>query len=172
MTNVMCAQKLWQVVRHWDVKEEPVGVSTEGLLGSWAADRFTDADADVVIAVSDVTYLTVVFPLPSCVEFRPMLRDALRAALHDLGVVEAHIAAELAALRDLSVQWLRQPAFRRYLSDLDMFCGIELPYHDDLRVVQRNLNDVPFAPIPEHVPALAVKALFSPGGRRPHRVAH
>ena len=46
------------------------------------------------------------------------------------------------------------------LNDLEFHCGIELEYHDDLRRVQRNLNDIPHVNREPCVPVDAVSQLF------------
>jgi hypothetical protein len=46
------------------------------------------------------------------------------------------------------------------LNDLEFHCGIELEYHDDLRTVQRNLNQIPHVNRDPCVPIDAVNRLF------------
>jgi hypothetical protein len=166
---IMCAQKLWRVVRRQVSRSNPVPAPC-GLLGSWAATRFQEEDDDVVIAIEESTYLTVVLPLSAralCVAFR----EAVAAALEDLRVPALRIELELSAMEHLSFEPLRDTTLQGVLRDLEMYCGIELSYHSDLRIVQRNLNDVPHPSLPEHVPGAAVARLlgrFRPQPARPH----
>jgi hypothetical protein len=47
------------------------------------------------------------------------------------------------------------------LDDVQFFCDMELDYHTDLRIVQRNLNDVPHPNRHPCVPLEAVHELFA-----------
>jgi hypothetical protein len=55
---------------------------------------------------------------------------------------------------------------------LEFHCGIELEYHQDLRKVQRNLNDMPHVNRDPCVPLDAVTQLFEGGNRRGSCAAH
>lgn len=168
MANVMCAQNLWTVVRRWNVGAGATDSAT-GLLGSWAASRFQEDDIDVVVAISDSTYMTIVLPLGSPLSFHADFRAAVGAALQDLRVPAARIAVELSALDMLFMSRLCDASLRSVLNDLRVYCGLEFLYHSDIRTVQRNLNDVPHSSLAGGTPAHAVNALL--GGRR-EDVAH
>jgi hypothetical protein len=58
------------------------------------------------------------------------------------------------------------------LNDLEFHCGIELEYHEDLRRVQRNLNDMPHVNREPCVPVDAVTQLFEGVPMRGSRVSH
>jgi hypothetical protein len=47
------------------------------------------------------------------------------------------------------------------LDDVEYICGIELLYHDDLRRVQRNLNEFPHPDRDPCVPLEAVAQMFA-----------
>lgn len=114
-----------------------------GHLGSWAATRFREEENDMVMAVNEATYMTVVVALDSDAEFLPDFRAAFAAALQDLGIPSARTAKELGALDGVHLSRLRDARLRSVLNMLQTFCGIEFCYHSDPRTVQRNLNEVP-----------------------------
>ena len=58
------------------------------------------------------------------------------------------------------------------LNDLEFHCGIELEYHQDLRRVQRNLNDMPHVNREPCVPVDAVTQLFEGVHMRGSGVSH
>jgi hypothetical protein len=160
MQTIECSQKLWREVRRWDVASETKSLAVGNVLGPWAATRYQNDDLALVIAVSRASYLTVVFPLSPPPAFDTAFRDAVAAALEDLGVPHSRISLELQALGHMSFEWLRDATMRSVLRDLEMYCGLEMTYHSDLRTVQRNLNDVPHASLAVNVPAVAVTTLF------------
>ena len=57
---------------------------------------------------------------------------------------------ELAALEALDFEWLRDSTLRSVLRDLETYCGIELAYDQNLRMVQLNLNEVPHGTLAGH----------------------
>jgi hypothetical protein len=167
VSSVMCAQKLWQVVRHW--KGEPVVVDTAAArLGAWAATRFTQEEADFVIAINEVAYLTLVVPLRSAAEFRPAFRQMLDWALRDLRVPAEHVRRECATVGAMTLSWLRDPRMREALNHAQFSCAIELLYQHDPRGIQRSLNQLPHRTLrPDFFPAVAVASLFEVACRGP-----
>ena len=159
MANIMCAQSLWRVVRHWPLadgsSDPPVGH-----LGSWAATRFREEDNDMLMAVNEATYMTVVVALGSEGDFLPDFRAAVAAALEDLGVPSARRAQELGALDSVHLSRLRDAGLRSVLDTLQTFCGIEFCCHSDPRTVQRNLNEVPHPSLFAGTAANAVKMML------------
>ena len=155
-------QKLWRRLGYAgrppaEVSEPLIhGVS----LGSWAAKVFRHCRRDLVIALNERTYLTVLFPLAPRVQFRSNFAIALANVLEDLDVPEAAVRAENAAVEFEPLARLTNRSMAGTLNDLEFHCGIEFEYHDDLRVVQRNLNEIPHANRDPCVPADAVSRLF------------
>jgi hypothetical protein len=129
------------------------------VLRAWAATRYKEGDFDLVMAVDAATLLTVVVPLGDSARFASDFVASVGTALRDLGISSS--AGELPAPGELSLHYLRDPSLRQTLSDLESFCGIEVCYHRDLRIIQRNLNDVPH---PSGVPAERVRMFF--GGKK------
>jgi len=158
--RILCSQKLWRFARAWDIWGTTEPRAASGLLGSWAATRFQEEGVDLVIAISKSTYLTVVFPFREPPGFCVLFREALADALEDLGVPAARVKVELAALEALDFEWLRDSTLRSVLRDLETNCGIELAYHQNLRIVQLNLNEVPHGSLAGHIPSDAVAKLL------------
>lgn len=162
MARIMCTQKLWQRLGH--TGRPPAQVSEPlihgATLGSWAAKVFRRDRRDLVIALNERTYLTLVFPLAPRSEFRANFAVALTNVLRDLGVPKSTTEAELTAVALLPLARLTNRSMTGTLNDLEFHCGIELEYHDDLRRVQRNLNDVPHVNRDPCVPVDAVSRLL------------
>jgi hypothetical protein len=162
MARIMCTQKLW---RRLGYDGRPPSEISEPLvhgasLGSWAAKVFRYHRRDLVIALNERTYLTVVFPLAPRVQFRSNFATALAQALEDLGVTTAIVRAESAAVEFQPLARLTNRSMGGTLNDLEFHCGIELEYHDDLRTVQRNLNEIPHVNRDPCAPVDAVGQLF------------
>jgi hypothetical protein len=174
MARIMCTQKLWRRLGHAgrppsEVSEPLIhGVS----LGSWAAKVFRYYRRDLVIALNERTYLTVLFPLAPRAQFRSNFANALANVLEDLDVPEAAVRAETAAVELEPLARLTNRSMAGTLNDLEFHCGIEFEYHDDLRVVQRNLNEIPHANRDPCVPVDAVTQLFEAVPARRPFTAH
>ena len=70
------------------------------------------------------------------------------------------VHAESRALVALPLARLGDASLRESLKTLKYFCELELVYHDDLAVVQSNLNELPHPP-PPYVSKVAVARLFA-----------
>jgi|SRR3954467_2195093 hypothetical protein len=161
MAVIRCKGKLWQRLgARRDSDTASAGPFPGVLLGSWGAKLFRDRERYLVIAVNDRTYLTVVFPFVSRQRFSADLSSAAATALRDLGIAEAIVRAEATALEFMPVTRLGAEELAAVLDDVQFFCGMELDYHTDLRIVQRNLNDVPHPNRQPCVPLEAVRELF------------
>jgi hypothetical protein len=162
MARIMCTQRLWQRLgyagRPPSQVLEPLihGVS----LGSWAAKVFRIDRRDLVIALNERTYLTVVFPLARRQEFRANFANAVGNVLEDLRLPEEIVRVESAAVEFEPLARLTNRSMTGTLNDLEFHCGIELTYHDVLRKVQLNLNEIPHANRDPCVPIDAVGRLF------------
>jgi len=162
MGRIMSNQRLWRrlgyVGRPPSQVSEPIihGVS----LGSWATKVFRCDRRDLVIALNERTYLTVLFPLAPRVQFRLHFASALANVLQDLGISEAIVRAESAAVEFEPLARLTNRSMTGTLNDLEFHCGIELEYHEDLRTVQRNLNEIPHVNRDPCIPIDAVNQLF------------
>ena len=174
MARIMCTQKLWRrlgyVGRPPSEISEPVlhGVS----LGSWAAKVFRYYRRDLVIALNERTYLTVLFPLAPRARFRSNFAVALADVLEDLGVSALIVRTESAAVEFEPLARLTNRSMTGTLNDLKFHCSLELEYHDDLRTVQRNLNDIPHVNRNPCVPVDAVGQLLGAAKTGPSFAAH
>ena len=168
MAHVMCTQKLWRALRQPGrpplATDEPLLVGAS--LGSWAAKVFRVDRRDLVIALNERTYLTLVFPLAPRTQFRTSFSKALDMALRDLGVPEPNVFLETSALEFEPLTRLTNRSLAGTLNDLEFHCAIELDYHADLRRVQLNLNEIPHARREPCVPINAVWQLFRLGNTR------
>lgn len=162
MARVMCTQRLWRRLGHEGRPPIPVSEPTihGASLGSWAARVSRFGRRDLVIALNERTYLTVVFPLAPCQRFRSTFAGAVADLLRDLRLPEEFVRSESAAVEFEPLARLTNRSMAGTLNDLEFFCGIELSYHDDLRTVQLNLNEIPHANRDPCVPIDAVRRLF------------
>lgn len=173
MTCIMCTAKLWRRLGYLGRPPAPDRVpSLHGVaLGSWAANVFRIDGRHLIIALNERTCLTLVFVLQPRRDFRLQLAGALATALADLGIPEAIVRAESGAVELEPLAGLTDLRLARTLDDLKFYCDLELDYHDDLRKVQRNLNDVPHPGRDPCVPVEAVRRLFQ-GSSTPTFTAH
>ena len=162
MARIMCTQRLWQRLGHAgrppSQVAEPLihGVS----LGSWAAKVFRLDRRDLVIALNERTYLTVVFALAPRREFRANFAGAVGDVLKDLRLPQEIVRSESAAIEFEPLARLTNRSMTGTLNDLEFHCGIELSYHDELRRVQLNLNEIPHVNRDPCVPVDAVRRLL------------
>jgi hypothetical protein len=165
MPCIMCSAPLLRHLEYTPPRARPIDREPAGVrLRSWGAITLTDDDRRrVVLAVEQRTQLVVVFPLEPIGEFRHRFAGALRTILEELDVAATAVQAEARAIFSLPLARLGDPTLRSTLSTLRYMCELEFPYHDDLAVIQSNLNDFPHPP-PPYVPKHAVARLFG-GGR-------
>jgi hypothetical protein len=162
MARIMCTQQLWRSLGHVDrpplIVAEPLihGVA----LGSWALKPVRFDQRELIMALNERTYLTLVFPLLPRDRFSEQFAEALRWALEDMGVRDDVIHLETAAVELLPMCRLNKRSLRAALNDVEYFCGLELEYISDLRRVQANLNECPHRDLEAAVPIEAVSRLF------------
>ena len=118
----------------------------------------------MVLAIDAGTYLTIAVPFGDVATLHDGFGVALGAALEDLGVSSTQTAIEIAAVKGMPFARLADKTLRKALDTVEFVCGTELPYHNDLRVVQRNLNEFPHPLPPHYVPSVAVRRLFAAPG--------
>ena len=171
MAQIGCTQKLWRCLRKGGKPEVAAPALHGASLGSWAAGAFRIYDRELVIAVNERTGLTVVFPVTPPEAFRANFAAAVADALEDLGVSAAIAKAESVAVEFEPLARLTSRAVVEMLDHVQYICGIELNYHEDLRRVQRNLNDLPRPDLDPCVPVEAVRQLFE-GAREPKSSIH
>jgi hypothetical protein len=162
MPCIMCTAPLLRRLGYTPPRRKPTDRPLPGVrLRSWGATTFVDGDGgDLVLAVEHQTQLAVVFPLEPIGEFRLRFASALRTMLEELHVPLTAVHAESRALVALPLSRLGDASLRESLNTLKYFCELELVYHDDLAVVQSNLNELPHPP-PPYVSKVAVAQLFA-----------
>lgn len=162
MAVIRCKGRLWQRLGAPRESGPASGSAFPGvLLGSWGAKLFRDRERYLVVAVNDRTYLTAVFPWAGRHSFSADLVRAAASALRDIGIAETIVRAEAAAIEFMPPARLGAGELADVLDDVQFFCELELDYHTDLRIVQRNLNDVPHPNRDPCVPLEAVRELFA-----------
>ena len=174
MARIMCTQKLLHALGK---RRRPPGEATQPQLltvrlGGWAATCHRFDRRDLVIAIDERTYLTLVFPLAPRTGFRSRFAAALTAALEDFGVPEDVVCAERSAIDFEPLTPLADRTLVRSLDDVEYMCGIEFLYHDDLRLVQRNLNEFPHPGRDPCVPLEAVVQMLAVRQPVPSRLRH
>jgi len=174
LPGIRCTQTL---LRRLGYSGSPnVNVATAVLsgasLGSWAAKVVRLDGRELVLALNERTCLTLVFPLTPRKNFRLHFAEALSNALGDLGVPRAMVQAECTVVEFQPLTRLNSGYLAERLNDVAYFCGIELCYHTDLSMVQRNLNELPHPQRDPCVPADAIRRLFhgsaTAGPQKPH----
>lgn len=162
MAYIMCSGKLWRQLGYAgrSTRRLPDHIVPGVALGSWAAKMFTDQGRELVLALETRTCLTLLFPLAPDAQFRSNFASALTDALHDAGVAPAVVRMESAALEFAPLVFLRNSALTESLNHVLYFCELEFFYHEDLRIIQRNLNRLPRPNLDPCEPISAVKALF------------
>jgi hypothetical protein len=161
MAVIRCKGRLWQRLGAPRRSALAPAAIPGVLLGSWGAKLFRDRERHLVVAVNDRTYLTAVFPFVDRHRFSIDLSAAVGTALRDLGIAQAIVRAETAAIEFMPATRLGAEELADILDDVQFFCELELDYHTDLRIVQRNLNDIPHPNRDPCVPVEAVRELFA-----------
>ena len=161
MAVIRCKGNLWRRLGGKRKTEPATTASIPGvLLGSWVAKAFECDGRNLVLAINERTYLTVVFPFVPRERFSSEMAVAVGHALRDLGIAEPIVAGETAAVEFMPPARLEGSELVEVLEDVQFECEIELTYHTELRVVQRNLNDFPHPNRNPCVPLQAVRQLF------------
>ena len=169
MARIMCSRTLWTALGSADQPPTTAGEPEDGgaQLGNWALKLFHRDSRQLILALNEPTYLTLVFSGAPRESFRTFFRDALHDALLDLGVDPLRALTEADAIETLPLVRLANRTLTGSLTHLEVVCQCELDYLTDLRVVQRNLNEFPHTQRPEPcVPALAVPLFLAESGRR------
>lgn len=162
--RISCTQKLWRNGLGRSGAPPKTGADplvAGARLGNWAATLIHNDGRPLVLAVESTTNLTLVCPVapePAC---RAHLATALQSALEDLGIPGPLAGSDIAAIEVLPFVHLTDRAVTAALRDLEFHVQVEFDYSDDLRHVQRNLNDLPRPNRQPYVPAEGVALLFA-----------
>jgi hypothetical protein len=163
MKAMYCTQTLWRVLgpnhRRRKAAPSPSGTAPTAL-SAWAATHVRNDRKNLILALNQATYLTVVFPLIPRERWRGAFAAALVAILEDLQIPEPTIEREIASVASLALAQLKSRPMRDALAYAKYICEIEFFYLDDLRRVQRNLNALPHGGIGGHLPSDAATRLL------------
>jgi hypothetical protein len=161
MACIMCNGTLWRKLGYSGRQRSPLEHFSPGIsLGSWAAKTFPDQGRDLVVALDTRTYLTLLFPFAPEPQFHANFSSALVSALHDVGVPPAIVRTESLAVEFAPLVQLHNRQLTDSLNHVWSFCDVEFCYHQDLRTIQRNLNDLPHPNRDPCMPVEAVRRLF------------
>ena len=161
MARIMCSRALSRRLGYARSGEIHEPIVHGASLGSWAAKIFRCDGRELVLGLNARTYLTVVFELPPPADFRRAFQQALAWILEDLRVNEESLRQEVVAIDFAPFTVLTDRSVAESLNRVQYFCELELTYHEDLRRVQLNLNDLPHPHQDPCVPCEAVRALFA-----------
>lgn len=160
MAQIMCTRPLLRRLGVVPPRRRPVETVWAGIrLGSWGATAFADQGREIVLAVEQRTQLAIVFSWGPAAEFKARFVAALTSMLEELDVPPAAVQAEATAVEFAPLTLLGRQPLRESMTTLKYICEIELMYHEDLGIVQSNLNEFPHAR-PPYVSKLAVAELF------------
>jgi uncharacterized protein DUF6933 len=131
-------------------------------LGSWTASMFRCGHRDVVIALDERTYATVLFALMPRRRFRANFALALGELLEDVHLPASVVAQECAALQFAPVARLDPGAPCDTLGHAQRLCELELFDGRDLRDVQLRVNAYPYIAGPASCAREALAEVFAP----------
>ena len=163
MARILCTERLLRRLRPRPARSRDTnGPLVSGtVLGNWAATVARLKRRDLVIALNDRTYLTLLFPFARPDAFRSDFADALGRALRDHDVPRDVAVREGAEIEVARFARLTDRLLRTALDNAEFICGIEMDYEDDLREVQAALNEFPHPNREPSVPTEAVLLLFA-----------
>jgi hypothetical protein len=159
MARIMCTQKLLRALQ----RRSPRAVEAHDrlvsgtVLGNWAATLSRLNRRDLVIALNERTYLTLVFPLMPREAFRSNFASALGQVLDDHGVERETAVRECAEVEVARLASLADPALATALDNAEFICSLEAACDNDLGSVQARLNDFPH---PNRDPCAASEAVI------------
>lgn len=95
MPTIMCTKDLWKCLgAPCPLVEREVGQLSDTQLGIWSAKAVGFPEGDLVVAVNEITYLAVVFPLAPLPDFLSEFGYAVGTLLEQLGYSQDIVRAE------------------------------------------------------------------------------
>lgn len=169
MPSVMCTRNLWRVVGGKGAlpARQPYA-PTSTRLASWCVRELATPEGLIGVGLEETTYLTVVFPLERLPNFFPVFAHAVGEALFDLAV-PFRLADREAAVVATSGHFSRNDnrSLLGSVNDVAFHAQVRLEGRpitiDAMRVVQRELNDMPHVKREPSFPSAAVQLLFAEG---------
>ncbi len=168
MAAIMCTLKLKQALKGNGEARTAGGAQenrhNRACLGNWVATVITETvgrrKMDLVVALNERTYLTVLFPLRPLHAFRRNFTTALAAALADHAVPKKLIEVECAQVEVAPLSRVRDETLKGAVQTAGYIAGVETYYQTALRDVQWNVNQFPYATVDPPVPSEGVRMLF------------
>jgi hypothetical protein len=160
---IALTDRLWKsLVRPPRVRRSAC-IPAAGRLAPWSATLTRFDGRSYVIAVAAHSGLTLVVAAATVEVFKSAMSAALRGVFTDLELPQGALRIEASDIASASIVRLRDPGIRHELDYVECISGTEFPYHDDVRRVQRNLNELPRGNQSPCVPHEAVRLLFESG---------
>ena len=101
MSTIMCTKDLWRRMDgSGDLPDRPLPRAEATKMGAWAAKAVPLPGRACCVALNEITYLMVAFPLPHVSLFKVVFAYALWEELEHIGVPASVIEAELASFRE------------------------------------------------------------------------
>ncbi len=164
MPAIMCTPALTKILK--DAGKPCVhpfiGWVPRPLLRNWAATIIRAEGTDLVVALNERSYLTVVFPLEPIAAFRRTFTEALTLALFDHGIPAARIPGECAQVEAAPIVPLHDRTLRTAIGTAAFIAETEILCCDSLREVQWNVNQFPHECLEPLVPTQRVQLLYAP----------
>jgi hypothetical protein len=172
MPTVMCTKDFWRVLGSPHPLNDPDDeLGTKSSLGRWAAKAIGLPEGDVVVALNELTYLPVIFPLMPLPDLLAGFGYAVGRLLEDLEMPERVCRTEAQAF--LSGTSFAKNGNRSLVGSLNDVC-----YHvdvalqdagnadpDTLHATQLRLSRMPHSKLEWHFPDKAAQLLFADGAR-------
>jgi hypothetical protein len=100
MVTIRCTRKLQKLL---DIPYTADPPPPENVLGDWYANWIWTVAGDLIIVVSERTFVSVALPVETVGQFAPVFVARVRSLLRSLDVPEPVVAEELAHYRELAI---------------------------------------------------------------------
>ncbi len=163
MVTIMCTMKLQKALvaagQHWTRGNAPKACGV-GRLGNWAA-TLVDEGTPVVVAVNDITCLTLLVAMKPVRRLRDRLAAALCQALLERKVPRRVVNGECEEIAAAQFARLRDPRLREELAFAEFETAAHGSEGQDIASIQRMLNTYPYSGIGAEDPNAAVRILLA-----------
>lgn len=161
MVVFRCTQKLRRRMGEAAAATESTAAKSSGRLGDWYANAISIHRRHVVLAVSGVTLLPVLIEAAPYKTITSRFVAAMGEILGALGVRDAHVAAEVDAMRDLVMAPTHNHRVLGSMNDFAWMMQGYVEYEPSLLHVALKLAESPCSPLGMTNPREATRALFS-----------
>lgn len=172
MPTVMVSKAMWRALGVPEpLQQSDPGNGAESILGRWSANAIRFPEADLVLAVNELTYLAVLFPLYPLPQLLLAFGHSVGTLLSNLGYPDELCQEEAAAFPKGTVFCKNlNRSLIGTMNDLAIFVDRELEIAnrsdpETLRRVQLRLSETPHCKREPAFPRDAAKLLFAPASR-------